>query len=74
VIEMEDGQLCASIVQSLSPSASERQPAASTISRMAQTPSEEAIISIAWDEQVIDPLGCLILLRTEGDGLPLLER
>ncbi|HST55403.1 MAG TPA: hypothetical protein VLJ42_05855 [Solirubrobacteraceae bacterium] len=35
---------------------------------------DELTISIAWDEKIIDPLGCSIVLRTEYDGLPLLVR
>ena len=35
---------------------------------------EELIISIAWDEDRVDPLGCSLVLRTESGGLPLLER
>lgn len=32
------------------------------------------IISIGWDEQLIDPLGCSLLIRTESNGVPLLVR
>jgi hypothetical protein len=35
---------------------------------------EQLTISIAWDEEVVDPLGCSLVLRTESSGLPLLER
>jgi hypothetical protein len=35
---------------------------------------EQLIISIAWEEEVVDPLGCAVVLRTESSGLPLLER
>lgn len=35
---------------------------------------EELVISIAWDETQVDPLGCSLVLRTESSGFPLLER
>lgn len=35
---------------------------------------EQIIVSIAWDEAVVDPLGCSLGLRTESNDLPLLER
>lgn len=35
---------------------------------------DQIVISIAWDENVVDPLGCSLVLRTESSGLPLLER
>jgi hypothetical protein len=40
----------------------------------AEFEEEQLIISIAWDEAVVDPLGCTLALRTESNGLPLLER
>ncbi len=36
--------------------------------------NEALIISIAWDEHAIDPLGCSLVLRVESGGLPLLVR
>jgi hypothetical protein len=36
--------------------------------------TEHIVISIGWDENLIDPLGCSLVLRTERDGLPLLVR
>jgi hypothetical protein len=36
--------------------------------------SEELKISIGWDEQRIDPLSCVLLIRIEKDGLPLMTR
>jgi hypothetical protein len=36
--------------------------------------SGELVISLAWDEQLIDPLGCALLLRNDLDGLPALSR
>jgi hypothetical protein len=35
---------------------------------------ESLLVQIAWDETLIDPLGCSILGRSELDGLPLLVR
>jgi hypothetical protein len=35
---------------------------------------EQLIISIAWDEEVVDPLGCSLVLRTASGGPPLWER
>jgi hypothetical protein len=34
----------------------------------------DLVTSIAWDEQVIDPLGCTLLVRNEIDGLSALTR
>ena len=36
--------------------------------------AEQLVISIAWDEQHIDPLGCALQLRAEIDGLPAFSR
>jgi hypothetical protein len=36
--------------------------------------AEELKIHIAWDETVIDPLSCSLLLRNEQDGLPVFTR
>jgi hypothetical protein len=36
--------------------------------------TEEVIVSIAWSEDHVDPLGCALLTRAEHDGLPLLVR
>lgn len=45
------------------------------ISRVKADFENEALsVLIAWDEDAIDPLGCSLVLRVEGDGLPLLMR
>jgi hypothetical protein len=45
------------------------------ISRVKADFENEALsVLIAWDEHAIDPLGCSLVLRVEGDGLPLLVR
>jgi hypothetical protein len=36
--------------------------------------AEQIVVSIAWDEDLVDPLGCALLTRAERDGLPLLVR
>jgi hypothetical protein len=36
--------------------------------------AEQLVVSIGWDEQLIDPLGCSLLTRAERDGTPLLVR
>jgi len=36
--------------------------------------TEDVVVSIAWDEDQIDPLGCAVLTRAAADGLPLLVR
>jgi hypothetical protein len=36
--------------------------------------SEQVVVSIAWDENLVDPLGCALLTRAEHDGLPVLVR
>ena len=36
--------------------------------------TEDVVVSIAWDEDEVDPLGCALLTRAAEDGLPLLVR
>lgn len=36
--------------------------------------THELVISIAWDEEALDPLGCTLVIRSEKDGLPLIAR
>jgi hypothetical protein len=36
--------------------------------------THELVVSVAWDEHIVDPLGCTLLVRSEKDGLPLVAR